>query len=1519
MTKKIWSKSIRNALAVTLSVSMIVPSNIAYASETSGKGYERQTGTGQIELTDADIENLYQKVNFQRQSVHDPSITVSKDGTCYVFGSHMGVAKTTDLQNWSSTAISNQDESNAYYGVRKTKIADMPAEGLIKSFNFSDDSGDFAMQGTAAIVTNPDDENDKVLRIETGAGGKNGNYAITQTGYFSDVDFSNGVTISMNVRPTANSSDWNYLFSIGTTSSPVTGGYLYVDGTIGFIQRAGDPYTAYFPRDGWVEGNTVNSNYAYFMEAANSNKWYKLTYVYSASELSIYVDGTLAVKYTPDASLAAILANLNNRTELVLGAGADRAVLENFGGYIDDVFIYNTALTASEVGAIPAKAVSKTSNEEVIPVSYNDAFQSGAYGIRKIQTIDGSTVTVDFSKFPAGDWNTAITTNPDQNGNTSSWGIAGNMWAPDIIYNPVMKKWCMYLSLNGNVWNSVIVLLTADTIEGPYVYEAPIIYSGFTSSGVTDYKKTDLGLVLNNGRTLSSLPDRYNNLITGVDANGTATSSNHGSYGTYWPHAIDPCVFYDDDNNLWMGYGSWSGGIYIIQLDEETGLRDYTVKYNYEANGTPLNEGTKNANVTSDPYFGKKIAGGYYVSGEGSYIEKIGDYYYLFMSYGFYSPTGGYNMRIFRSSSPDGPYVDLNNANAIYTSGSDNFRRTSKGLQLMGNYQWNTMSVAEIAQGHNSAFVDTDGNAYVVYHTKFSDGTAGHQLRVHQLYQNQDGWIVAAPYEYAGETVNDEDIKNTEIPAADLTGDWELIVHQYNNTNAIDDGTITDNVIIATPKDITLNPDGSITGAYTGTWSEKAGTAYATIIIDGTEYKGVFTEQTIDGTNMKTMCFSAVNSSGVCIWGSKALSDNLIVAYNAKNEENKLPAKTKGNLTLSTNAEFGAEVTWSSSNQNIISNSGIVTLPSKDTEITLTKTIRKGKYFYQRTYKVTVYGSKSQNEGIMLYEKAEAGNRLMAVKSISSNTGVSITFTETGIDSDWTPVFLTENGEYVFLSVLNYDTVNLFENSAKLSSEAIAAGYNAGSAWTIFADRGTHKVTISYNVNGSIEFYKDGVLMLTYDANTAIGSYTVADLSKAMALAVRQGQVLVQYGMTDISIGYALDYDGTGDSEYLYYEDFTNLAGMTGTNTGWNSLNVSESLSVKTDNNNNYYFNFAAGGDSGNRGAYTLFGKEAQLSGKYTIELDTALTAGVLTQRSISVLAILGTDAVDYRQNKDVSSGYILKLRNVPPDGEVANVIDKSKQDQWYINDSDIAVTIPVGTWVHIKAEVNTEKGTVTATITNRQTREIIYTGTCKINGSGTLVGLQLLRGRGTGTASIDNITVKNGIDTISVGSRNADGTPAEMPWNDFSNFFGLKAIEDFTINWKFTNYNPLSYNWQNYTIAVTRDLDRTTGTYMENKDWYLRSDYACNDTFEGSTVTFMSDWSWDNFVTMLNGAEIEASLSRKGNTMIFSAVINGSDGGTYHYTVTVDNAPLDDVMVYLGGENCYLEISEYSIINEHR
>ena len=57
--------------------------------------------------------------------------------------------------------------------------------------------------------------------------------------------------------------------------------------------------------------------------------------------------------------------------------------------------------------------------------------------------------------------------------------LKGNLWAPDVIYNEKMGKYCMYMSVNGVDWNSVIVMLTADSIEGPYAYGGPVVYSGF--------------------------------------------------------------------------------------------------------------------------------------------------------------------------------------------------------------------------------------------------------------------------------------------------------------------------------------------------------------------------------------------------------------------------------------------------------------------------------------------------------------------------------------------------------------------------------------------------------------------------------------------------------------------------------------------------------------------------------------------------------------------------------------------------------------------------------------------------------------------------------------------------------------------------------------------------------------------------------------------------------------------------------------------------------------------------------
>lgn len=403
-----------------------------------------------------------------------------------------------------------------------------------------------------------------------------------------------------------------------------------------------------------------------------------------------------------------------------------------------------------------------------------------------------------------------------------SWN--GYLWAPDVIYNTSMNKYCMYLSANGDDWKSNIVLLTADAFEGPYDYAGTIVYGGFNAD---DYALTDAPLVTGE----EEIPERY--VTNGVD--------NH-KWGDMYPNCIDPCVFYDDDGNLWMSYGSWSGGIFMLALDEETGLRDYTVSYETD--------------IHSDAYFGKKIAGGMYVSGEASYIEKIGDYYYLFISYGGLEAARGYNVRVYRSKTPDGGYVDALGNDPYFDTYAMNFNM-SRGVRLFGGYKWRNFISGQVAQGHNSAFVDEDGRAYIVFHTRTSNGTEGHYVKVHQLFVNKEGWLVAAPYQTVGESLPPNGLSVSRV-----AGDYEMIIHELD----ID----YESLETKKPQFITLTEDGKISGDYTGTWALEPGTPYIILNFDGVTYSGVSLEMAVENTNIETVVFTAMGiENQVTIWGSR--------------------------------------------------------------------------------------------------------------------------------------------------------------------------------------------------------------------------------------------------------------------------------------------------------------------------------------------------------------------------------------------------------------------------------------------------------------------------------------------------------------------------------------------------------------------------------------------------------------------------------------------------------------------------
>ena len=572
-------------------------------------------------------------------------------------------------------------------------------------------------------------------------------------------------------------------------------------------------------------------------------------------------------------------------------------------------------------------------NKQGTLVNYANAYAS--HLITEVKNSKGENVK--FGNFNAHGW--------QYKGNN----VQGNQWAPDIVYNKTMKKWCMYMSLNGDNWCSSIVCFVADKVEGPWTYQGPVVFSGFQGTyahnsyaAADDWKNTDFAIAT--GET--ALPTRY---------------KVSKSWGTYWPNCIDPCVFYDDNDNLWMSYGSWSGGIFMIKLDKTNGLRDYTYTFPYEVNGKVTTPGAASANCTSDPYFGKKIAGGYYVSGEASYIQKIGKYYFLFMSYGGLTSDGGYQMRIFRSENPDGPFVDCYGTSALFKSYKMNYSSTTadnRGVSLFGGYQWDAMSGAEIAQGHNSAFVDKQNRSFVVYHTRFSNGGEGHQVRVHQLFLNDEGWLMAAPFEFDGETITDEAIASkASIADADIAGDYQFMRHQYGqNTKA---------KAFETPVNITLNADGTITGAEKGTWKRTAGTDYIHLTINNVVYRGVLVKQTIDYTNIPAIAISALSSSSGSltigqnsftyqqeVWAVKADAKAAI-----KYTLNKLTVPFSNGATLNaaptlpTQGKMGAKIAWKSSDTSVLTDDGKVKGKGK---VTLTMTISKDDYEYVKDYTLNI-------------------------------------------------------------------------------------------------------------------------------------------------------------------------------------------------------------------------------------------------------------------------------------------------------------------------------------------------------------------------------------------------------------------------------------------------------------------------------------------------------------------------------------------------------------------------------------
>lgn len=293
----------------------------------------------------------------------------------------------------------------------------------------------------------------------------------------------------------------------------------------------------------------------------------------------------------------------------------------------------------------------------------------------------------------------------------NEWTDARGLWAPEIV--KINDTYFMYYSASQfGKTQSFIGVATSDHIEGPY---------------------QDQGLVYKSRQ--------------GEDEE---------------PNAIDPNMIIDRNQEPWIVYGSFFGGIHINKINPKTG------KFIENGKGTLIAK----RNRTVD----RAIEGPYIV------YNPDTDYYYLFVSYD--SLSANYNIRVARSKDITGPYYDYNGLEMTDVVSS----QKEVGMKVLGGYKFKDHP-GWIAPGHNSVLKD-GSNYYVCHHIRSAENRHIHSLQIRKIFWTDDGWPLISPQRYAGE-------EEVEIKLEQLIGDWEIITIDPKN----DDQDESVKVAIGNPED----------------------------------------------------------------------------------------------------------------------------------------------------------------------------------------------------------------------------------------------------------------------------------------------------------------------------------------------------------------------------------------------------------------------------------------------------------------------------------------------------------------------------------------------------------------------------------------------------------------------------------------------------------------------------------------------------------------------------------------------
>ena len=493
-------------------------------------------------------------------------------------------------------------------------------------------------------------------------------------------------------------------------------------------------------------------------------------------------------------------------------------------------------------------------NNETDDTTYGNAIHISYDGMKTWEfigrTFDVATRDEDFLDTRSGAWLYSEGATPDATGYISGYSKDdASWWAPDIVAKPDGSGYWLY----------TCVVDGSDNNEGISVSDGRGVYARAC-------------ILLYESETLD--PGSFKPvLVDGEPAVLMQSSILRNDNRIKDVNGIDPQIIYDTEGNMYMAYGSFGSGNYILELDPETGLRKDGKGWQSHndirswiegdiqtAFGAAAEEGDGAAIGWEHDYYGKNISrenmeapviarhDNVTVMDENETIlEENKTYYYSMHSYDGLSDN--YQMWGGRSESVWGIYRSTMGG-IVWNSGVNS--TSNSGNKYMGGFSWHSKSDTStehdfMLPGHNDLFTTDSGVSVAAYIMRKSGNDRQFVTQLHQYYLNSFGEIVINPNRYGGEM--DRAVTAEELFAYTDGGKFKMAV-MVNGADSTDTGYNSYNeTVYNTSRDVTLtqNADDPNSGEiYDG--SQASGTPIGTWVMYGNGYIKFTFSETLKGT-----------------------------------------------------------------------------------------------------------------------------------------------------------------------------------------------------------------------------------------------------------------------------------------------------------------------------------------------------------------------------------------------------------------------------------------------------------------------------------------------------------------------------------------------------------------------------------------------------------------------------------------------------------------------------------------------